>query len=70
MEHGGSFGRSDSMKLRVKDPRKRIVSERLRLFFAALKDQLARNTEDLWKRVESKLMGTASDRQHSDNRKT
>ena len=57
------------MKLKVKDPRKRIVSERLRLFFAALKDQLAKNTEDLWKRVEGKLMARAADLQQSDDGK-
>jgi len=57
------------MTLRVKDPRKRIVSERLRLFFAALKDQLAKNTEDLWKRVEGKLMARAPEKQQSEDGK-
>jgi hypothetical protein len=46
---------------RTKDPKKyaarRIVSERLRDFFALLKDQLAHGAETLWKRVEGRLDG-------------
>jgi hypothetical protein len=49
--------------MRTKDPKKyaarRIVSERLRDFFALLKDQLAHGAEALWKRVEGRLDGAA-----------
>ena len=37
------------------DAARRAVSERLRLYFAELRKQLASGVEDLWKRVESKL---------------
>ena len=47
--------------MRTKDPKKyaarRIVSERLRDFFALLKDQLAHGADALWRRVEGKLDG-------------
>jgi hypothetical protein len=33
---------------------RRIVAERLRVFFAALKEQFSAGTEELWKRMESK----------------
>lgn len=39
---------------------RRIVAERLRTFFAALKDQLSAGTEELWKRAETKLNSTTS----------
>jgi hypothetical protein len=42
------------------DPKKQartIVSERLRLFFSQLREQLASSTDDLWKRVETQISG-------------
>jgi len=39
---------------------RRIVAERFRVFFAALKDQLSAGTEEVWKRAESKLNSTTS----------
>jgi len=57
----GHLPRSSSMRtydLRKRKAR-RIVAERLRVFFAALKDQLGAGAEELWKR--------AASQQHSSN---
>jgi len=43
--------------VRVRDPRRRLVSERLQMFFLRLRDQMSNGVEDLWKRVESRLSG-------------
>jgi hypothetical protein len=37
------------------DPRRRIVTERLRQFIAELAKQFASRAEEIWQRVESKL---------------
>ena len=34
-----------------------IVSERLRLFFTQLQEQLASSTAELWKRIETQING-------------
>jgi hypothetical protein len=38
-----------------KNQARKVVSERLRLFFSQLQEQLASSTDELWKRVESKI---------------
>ena len=37
------------------DPRRQIVTDRLRQFFSELGKQVAGNVEELWQRVENKL---------------
>jgi hypothetical protein len=40
----------------VKDPRRRAVAERLHRFFAVLREQVAEGTDDLWQRVQTRLI--------------
>jgi len=51
--------------MQTRDPKRyaarRIVSERLRDFFALLRDQLTSGTGALWNRVESKLNGAKNE---------
>jgi hypothetical protein len=51
--------------MHTRDPKRyaarRIVSERLRGFFALLRDQLTSGTGVLWNRVESKLNGAENE---------
>ena len=52
-------GKGGAMKSTDEKKQARIVvSDRLRLFFSHLKQQLTSGTEDLWKRVETKLNET------------
>jgi hypothetical protein len=39
----------------ITDPRRKIVADRLRRYFAELSKQLTTGAEDFWRRVESKL---------------
>jgi len=51
------YGTDGAMQTTDQKQARRIVSGRLRLFFSQLKEQLAPDTEELWKRVETKLDG-------------
>jgi hypothetical protein len=37
---------------------RKVVSERLRLFFSQLQEQLAASTDELWKCVETQISGS------------
>lgn len=55
----------------VKDPQRarQIVTERLRRFFATLREEFVEGVDQLWKRVETKLSGTPPDRAAEDQKR-
>jgi hypothetical protein len=55
--------------MRTKDPRKKLISEHLRRFFAALKVRATEGVADLWERVENQLHKKSDDHKPSDKRK-
>jgi hypothetical protein len=49
------------MIMRTKDPRKRLVSEQLRRFFAAVRDRATHGVDELWKQVERRFLDKKPD---------
>ena len=53
----------------ITDPRRRIVADRLRRYFAELSKQLTTGVEDFWRRVESKMRSQQATPHNDDGNK-